>query len=57
MMEIENEKRLWDGEFKGVRLHQRQRMIQVSKKLLELEKIFSRSRMGNFFVELSKQLV
>ena len=52
MMEIENEKRLWDGEFKGVRLHQRQRMIQVSKKLLELEKIFSRSRMGNFFVEL-----
>jgi serine/threonine protein kinase len=28
MMEIENEKRLWDGDFKGVRMHQRQRMIQ-----------------------------
>ena len=31
MMEIENEKRLWDGEnsFKGSRMHQRQRIPQV----------------------------
>ena len=30
-MEIENEKRLWDGgDFKGIRV-QRQRMIQVNK--------------------------
>ena len=32
MMEIENEKRLWDGEnsFKGSRMHQRQRIPQVT---------------------------
>jgi len=31
MMEIENEKRLWDGEnsFKGSRMHQRQRIPQM----------------------------
>ena len=53
MMEIENEKRLWDGEFKGVRMHQRQRMIQVrARRIIEIEKDLQSLLNGKLFIEL-----
>ena len=56
MMEIENEKRLWDGEFKGVRMHQRQRMIQVrARRIIEIEKDLQSLLNGKLFIELFRR--
>ena len=53
MMEIENEKRLWDGEFKGVRMHQRQRMIQVrARSIIGIGKDLQSLLNGKLFIEL-----